>query len=732
MKLKLFITLFILLASHNLWAKRTVCSITINSRDEIEAFGKNLLKENFDAEKFQQNGVLNSEHYDFVELTKLGDEESWFEKSCSSGYRCDVLIISGHFAGYFFGTSGLTLTTDELEKKSCNNSCDNILKSPQEVFLFGCNTLDSGDNSRDRGAYREALSHYDMTDQEIEETLAFIYDGIGDKFQKRMQRIFNKAANIHGFGDKAPLGNRIKPYLEKVFKDIPDYKERLESIEARALTQNFQKELGLIEEIEIYNKSKDPMWLLNEISPSYKNCSGININSEDGKKRKKLCDLFTATSLNQQTLLMREMLQEQDSELFASYLPTIMSFLRDHELDYLTDTYEHTYLKEELGQLTPNIKNEYVLRSLNHIYEKMSASVSVQANILNTKKILGFIDQAAFDREGKKLVLKLLQKSLAQNKSNLCHLYRDYKIRPQITIADIGAGVNLKDPAEVKALQCLNIQDPQITAQVVANLNNVKDSDKLDVLKTIAKLPDYEPEIVDYALNNRHGSYKTEADKVLYIKSSQEKIQQEGLIGLIQDHKWPELYSLIKDGSHSNNNLSKTILDLKTDNKNSIIQKNNQIKIAYKLANKKDAEHMSYLYQSLENTINQGSFPELLLQDHIEDKNYTKEFKDYLVRFIINRSSDDYNYKLLYALRQVHLTKDDALKLIEKSKKLNPEFLPIMALREALKNQIHLSDNLEVRNFINSGPKASIACITFYEKNRKHFTCEDPKPYVYR
>src|SRR5215207_306037 len=62
--------------------KKTVCTVTVNSADEKEAFRK----------------ALGPGQYDFVELVEHGRSD-WLESACRGGVRCDVLVISGHYDG---------------------------------------------------------------------------------------------------------------------------------------------------------------------------------------------------------------------------------------------------------------------------------------------------------------------------------------------------------------------------------------------------------------------------------------------------------------------------------------------------------------------------------------------------------------------------------------------------------------------------------------------------------
>src|SRR5438445_13294284 len=87
---------------------KTFCSMTLNSSDEIETFRKNLTGKGFD----------------FVELVPQSKDPLWFKKACDSGIQCDVLLISGHFGGLFFGErTSTTIGIAEMEHASWRYTC---------------------------------------------------------------------------------------------------------------------------------------------------------------------------------------------------------------------------------------------------------------------------------------------------------------------------------------------------------------------------------------------------------------------------------------------------------------------------------------------------------------------------------------------------------------------------------------------------------------------------------
>ncbi|MGZ5661577.1 MAG: hypothetical protein ACXWG6_09440 [Usitatibacter sp.] len=160
-------------------AKKTVCTITVNSSDEREAFRR----------------FLPKEKYDFVELLEKGRPD-WLRSSCEKGVQCDVLVVSGHFnAGETFYSdkvdNGDFLKVDELERASCSNSCPGVFAHLKEVYLFGCESLNP-DATRYSSSY-------------------------GESGRDRMRRLFANVPSIYGFSGAAPVGATAAALLSKYF-----------------------------------------------------------------------------------------------------------------------------------------------------------------------------------------------------------------------------------------------------------------------------------------------------------------------------------------------------------------------------------------------------------------------------------------------------------------------------------------------------------------------------------
>jgi len=192
-------------------SKYQVCSITINSSDEIEVFKEHLSPVNFE----------------FVELLPASQESytkhssHWFNEACKRDYRCDILVISGHFGGTFFGKSGFTLPTELMEQQSCNKSCSKILSNVKEIFLFGCNTLsDKSKDSRSYEQYLQVLLDDGMARETAERVVAARYSPLEAPFYKRMGFIFSGSQMVYGFDQLSPLGAHIRKPLTNYFKAI--------------------------------------------------------------------------------------------------------------------------------------------------------------------------------------------------------------------------------------------------------------------------------------------------------------------------------------------------------------------------------------------------------------------------------------------------------------------------------------------------------------------------------
>ena len=214
---RLIFFLFISVWSCLALAKYQVCSITINSSDEIEIFKQYL---------------SGTGDFEFVELVPLSKEAQpndthWFTEACRKGYSCDILVISGHFGGLFFGENHTyILPVNIMEKQSCSRSCPGLLSNVKEVFLFGCNTLAGKEHDhRSPEAYYDVLIHHNMASDMAETVVAARYLPFGLSFKDQMRLVF--LSSIYGFTSLSPLGKDIRQplshYLQQMIRKYGSY-----------------------------------------------------------------------------------------------------------------------------------------------------------------------------------------------------------------------------------------------------------------------------------------------------------------------------------------------------------------------------------------------------------------------------------------------------------------------------------------------------------------------------
>jgi hypothetical protein len=194
---------------------KNICSITINSDDELIAFKQNLAR---------------NKQFSFTEFIK--DDKDWFNDACKTSVPCDVLIISGHFGGTFFGKTNQHLSLSELEAKGCAQSCKNILSTPKEIYLFGCNTLSTKDpDSRTPEQYLQVLLEDGLERSFAERVVEARYGPSGEENLNRMKRAFPGVPVIYGFCQKAPLGPEAGPIIRKYLGQAKDYYAHLVSLQ---------------------------------------------------------------------------------------------------------------------------------------------------------------------------------------------------------------------------------------------------------------------------------------------------------------------------------------------------------------------------------------------------------------------------------------------------------------------------------------------------------------------
>jgi hypothetical protein len=192
-------------------APQTVCTITVNSSDEKEAFRRH----------------LPADRYQFVELVERGRPD-WLESARQKGIRCDVLIISGHYDGgdYAGGNEFFSehvdshefLPVDEMERVACSEPEDGLFSQLKEVYLFGCNTLNPQALRSDPAEIARSLVQSGHAPADAERLARGLSARYADSSRDRMRHIFRNVPAVYGFSSVAPLGPVAATYLDRYFQ----------------------------------------------------------------------------------------------------------------------------------------------------------------------------------------------------------------------------------------------------------------------------------------------------------------------------------------------------------------------------------------------------------------------------------------------------------------------------------------------------------------------------------
>ena len=192
-------------------ARKTVCTITVNSADEKEAFRRN----------------LPASQFEFVELVEHGRPD-WLESARQRGVRCDILIISGHYDGgdyaggnEFFSERVDTheyLPVDEMERVACSEPDNGMFSRLSQVYLFGCNTLNPEALRSTPGEIARTLQQTGLAPSDADKLARQLSPRYADSSRDRMRHIFKGVPAIYGFSSVAPLGPLAASHLDRYFR----------------------------------------------------------------------------------------------------------------------------------------------------------------------------------------------------------------------------------------------------------------------------------------------------------------------------------------------------------------------------------------------------------------------------------------------------------------------------------------------------------------------------------
>ena len=443
-------------------AKYQVCSITINSSDEIEVFKEG----------------LGAEDFDFVELVPLSKESSpndtnWFKKACQQPLSCDVLIISGHFGGLFFGENhNYILPVEIMEQLACSNACLDILHNVREVFLFGCNTLARKHKDRTPEEYLQVLLDHNMARDMAEIVVAGRYLPFGLSFRDQMRMIFTGQSRIYGFSSLSPLGHQIRQPLRDYLLHI---KNRYGSYKA-------------------YLDQKDPFTenplLRQSVGNSISEAMGLQPNDSQFSKFQKICHLYQ---------------EDIGAPAGIKTVYDLMNNAQGPEAYYAIESFisKHKPFEGESGQILESIKSNPGFRdNFYNLYSQISTHLPyIRIHFLNFLQSFSWIDSEFYRQEVRLNLLRMLKQPNAETldfvirlKNKAPHLSKNLELNN----SDIPLNF-YQNVYSALILETLNVQDNKMHGRLMDMcLSHIETEPVLcyQVLKTLGHLKVKDPTII--------------------------------------------------------------------------------------------------------------------------------------------------------------------------------------------------------------------------------------------
>lgn len=357
--------------------KYTVCSMTLNSSEERKIFEDQMKK---NPSKFNP----------IVELTSFGDKD-WFSKACATGIKCDQVLVSGHFASTFSGTSGKKLPLKTMEKAGCSNTCDGILDHPYEVFLFACNAMATKAlDRRTPESYLETLLKDGYERSGAEFAVEERYGKSGDDNKTRIERAFRgRRKQVYGFDSVGPSGKSVDRLLKDYFSktSLLEGLEKAEAARAMKLVDSANEMLA------------DSMDITD-----FAQCTA----GRDDEKDRRICKLLhDQISVTDKLDVLTDAFTQED---WIKYVPTMNTFLKANP--------PSTYTKDQRETFNELMRNKVLKGQVKNMV-KDTKSLVVQMEWIKFAKNFNYITEAEEAQYLSTTLNRMLAKGLTASDAKL-------------------------------------------------------------------------------------------------------------------------------------------------------------------------------------------------------------------------------------------------------------------------------------------------------------------------
>jgi hypothetical protein len=408
------------------------CFVSFNEPDEVDVFRSH----------------LDLERFELVDIRPLARGQSlagsgtpgasWILDACVPEVRCDLVVISGEFAGHFFGSGG-SLSLQAMEEASCQARCAGLFHHPREVFLLACNTLATKDqDSRTPESYLRVLLDHGFDRALAERVVELRYGPLGPSFRESLRRIFAGVPHIYGFFSVAPRGEYSAPMLERYLRATPDYVAAL------------ARETG-----------RNPRLRASFAGTSLTETTGLSPAEAGANDRDHICALYDESRpLGERLRIAYGLVLRPDA---LRFIPTLQVFLSRHPSESFGTVERSVFLEIHAADRTRDAVLELV-----HALD-VSA---LQLELAHFAALVGWLERAELHALAAAGATHLLRRPLTGEAIDvMCEIVKHESLRDDFDADDI-PGQLYTDADGLRLVACLAPADPRVSPRVLPGLRS--------------------------------------------------------------------------------------------------------------------------------------------------------------------------------------------------------------------------------------------------------------------
>ncbi len=410
-----------------------VCVISLNQPDEVDAFRSHLDPDRFAIVDVRAVALARRATPDTV------TPSNWLLDACTPELTCDLLVISGEFAGDFFGQGPVSLRLQDLEEASCQDRCAGLFRHPQEVYLLACNTLATkAEDSRTPEAYLRVLLDHGFDRGAADRVVQLRYGPLGPSFRESLRRIFAGVPRLYGFSSVAPRAEYSAPMLASYLRRTRGY--------AGTLAGDGSTNTVLLDAFR---------------GTAMTQTSGLMADEPAAAERAEICSLYdTGRPLRERLVTAYMMLARSDALRFVPPLRTVLS--RNPPSEY--GPAEQAVFAKIQGLERTRATVVDLVRHLD-----ISA---LQLELANFAALTGWIDPVEFHQLATAGVSQLLRQGAAGEEVDIvCEITRHESLGQEFDADDIPTRL-YGDPHGVRLISCLAPADARIAHYLLPALSS--------------------------------------------------------------------------------------------------------------------------------------------------------------------------------------------------------------------------------------------------------------------